>query len=62
MFFVKWCGSYVHAKGLRCRTPYTTDQGQAKVWKTRKGAERYLSLKDPGWASNCEIEENSNGS
>jgi hypothetical protein len=58
---IKWCGNYISKKGLRSPFAYTADPGKAKTWKTRKNAERYLSLKDPTYASQCEIEEAHNG-
>jgi hypothetical protein len=39
------------------RQPYTENAAEAKRWKTRAAAERWLSLKDPGFASDCSIEE-----
>lgn len=41
------------------RKPYTSNpqDPDTKIWKTRKAAERYLSLKDRLWAADCVIEE-----
>jgi len=41
----------------RSKKPYTENIKEVKTWKTRKNAERYLSRKDPIWASQCEILE-----
>ncbi len=55
MYAIKWSGAYV--VDLSSSKPYTTNVDEAKRWKTRKNAERYLSLKDPSWAADCEIVE-----
>lgn len=41
------------------RKPYaqTPTDPDTKVWKTRGAAERFLQVKDPGFASQCVIEE-----
>jgi len=39
------------------RRPYSVHLSNAKRWKTRKSAERWLSLKDPTWTASCTIEE-----
>lgn len=58
MFVIKWhTYGYVAAGGLRSSRPYTQDIKQAKTWKSRANAEKFLKLKDPGWASMCIIEE-----
>lgn len=56
MFIINWNighGKAYVTKGQPNRKPYTSDPREAKTWKTRKNAERFLSLKDPG----CEIEK-----
>jgi hypothetical protein len=58
-FVVKWNvsgGVYVVDQSSD-RSPYSVHLSNAKRWKTRKNAERWLSLKDPTWASNCTVEE-----
>lgn len=39
------------------RKPYTPKVLEAKRWKTLAAAQHFLSLKTPGWAANCVIEE-----
>jgi hypothetical protein len=58
MFAINWewkLGVICYVSGLGSRHPYTHDIHKAKHWKTQKNAERYLSLKDPEWASQCKI-------
>lgn len=64
MFVINWNWSgnptvktYIFNAGLRSRTPYTSDISKAKKWLHKSGAERFLSAKDPLWASKCIIEE-----
>jgi hypothetical protein len=45
------------AKTNANRKPYVRLPSEAKHWKTRKNAERYLSLKDSLWARMCVVEE-----
>lgn len=63
MFVINWewrsgVKCYV-TKNFSGSKPYTNDpfDEDCKTWKTRKNAERFLSLKDEGWASKCVIEE-----
>lgn len=62
MFVINWKCGYGNAYVVNMqsnRKPYTHDinDPDIKVWKTRKNAERFLSLKSPGWAAMCVIEE-----
>jgi hypothetical protein len=58
MFAINWewkPGETCYVSDLGSRKPFTEDIHEAKHWKTQKNAERYLSLKDPQWASKCQI-------
>jgi len=56
-YVIRWSThGYVAPTNVNYR-PYVQNPKEAKRWKTRKNAERFLSLKDPGWASTCVIEE-----
>lgn len=44
-------------KGQPNRKPYTSNPADAQRWKTKAAAERFLSRKDPTWASMCRIVE-----
>jgi len=61
MFVINWqwqpgAVCYV-VKGSPNRKPYTSKVEEAQQWKTRAAAERFLSRKSPGWASQCQIVE-----
>lgn len=64
IYVINWhCGlgnAYI-TKRQPNRKPYASSpyDPDVKTWKTRAGAERFLRLKDPGWASMCEIERRS---
>ena len=58
-YVIKW-SKWGYVANLRSnRKPFTQDPSDpdTKTWKTYKAAERFLSLKDPLWASTCVIEE-----
>lgn len=55
-FALKWLDVYVAAK-QSSRRGYTTERSEAKVWKSRRAVDLYLSRKDPGWAASCVVEE-----
>lgn len=57
MFTIKWGDHFIGSGGLGSSRPYTLELDQAKTWRTRRGAERYLELKDPQWAAACTIVE-----
>lgn len=60
-FVIFWnCGrkAYITNRSPN-RKPYasTANDPDTKVWKTRAAALKFLSRKDPLYASNCTIEE-----
>lgn len=58
-FVIRWATYGYVTKRQPNRKPYaqTASDSDVKTWQSRKAAERFLSLKDPTWASNCVIEE-----
>ncbi len=52
---ILWRGSYVIARQTVSRG-YTRKLSEAKVWKSRANAERFLKRKDPSWAASCTIQ------
>jgi hypothetical protein len=62
VFVINWeyqpgVKAYVTKRQPNCK-PYasTKTAPDVKTWKTRKAAERFLTLKDREWASKCRIE------
>jgi hypothetical protein len=57
VFVIRW-GAYGYvAKTNANRKPYVRLPSEAKHWKTRKNAEKFLTLKDSVWARMCTVEE-----
>jgi hypothetical protein len=52
---VKWNGKYV--RNLARVSAYTSDRAEAKKWRTRRGVDRWLRLKDRLYAADCTVEE-----
>ena len=59
MFIIRWHTYGYVTKRSPNRKPYAQDNNDQDVrtWKTRKGAERFLSSRDRRWAADCVIEE-----
>jgi hypothetical protein len=58
-YVIRWSRyGYVTKRSPRYR-PYASNSKDldVKTWRTYMAAERFLSLKDPVWASQCVIEE-----
>lgn len=57
VWVIKWSNYGYVPKNRTTGYPSYSQDLRVKTWKTKKNAERYLSLKDPGFAASCVIEE-----
>lgn len=60
-FVIRWATYGYVTRGQPNRRPYAPAKTDPEVqtWKSRAGAERFLSRKDPSWGAACVIEERS---
>lgn len=57
VYVVRWHSYGYVSKNQSNRKPYVQLPSEAKHWKTRANAERWLARKDSSWARMCVIEE-----